>query len=68
MRESGCGRVGVGEWMWEIGDGRVSVGEGVWERECGKGSVGKGVWEITNVREVMKRKYGKLRGSEEKCV
>ena len=34
----GCGRVGVGAWVWARGCGRVGVGAWVWAR----GSVGGG--------------------------
>ena len=50
----GCGRVGVGAWVWARGCGRVGVGAWVWARGCGCsgarvwvrgcGCVGGGAW------------------------
>ena len=40
----GCGRVGVGAWVWARGCGRVGVDAWVWTRGCGRVGVGARVW------------------------
>ncbi|CAI5961526.1 unnamed protein product, partial [Closterium sp. NIES-64] len=44
--QSGCGAVGVGQWVWGSGCGAVGVGQWVWGSGCGQwcGAVGVGQW------------------------
>lgn len=37
----GTGRVGLGEWDWEIRAGRVGLGEWDWESRAGRVGLGK---------------------------